>query len=247
MVNIFNKIIDYFGNLCYYPGCLTRATLPEIEKNYIEILKELNTDFITLPKEFICCGAPVLNAGYVDEFIGHKNVLVDHLKKYGVSKIITSCPTCYHMLKKKYGYNVIHFTQFLASKISKLNRITPLGEPEKITYHDPCHLGRYENVYDEPRKIIQTMGFEVLEMRDNKEKSLCCGAGAGLRNIKPKMSSEIAKIRNKQALDLDTKKLVTCCPMCYTHLKENAPKGLEVYELSEFVIKSLKLKQEKNG
>ena len=240
--NIFNKIRNYFGNLLYYPGCLTRFALPEIENNYVEILKKLDLEFVTIPDYFVCCGAPVLNAGYVDEFNEHKGSLYNYLKKYGITKIVTSCPTCYHMLKNKYNYDVKHATQAIYKHINKLK---PISEGEKITFHDPCHLGRYEGVYNEPRAIVKAMGFELIEMKDNKEKSLCCGAGAGLRNVKPRTSAEIAKIRGKQAADAGTKKMVTCCPMCYSHLKENAPKGVEVYELSELLVKSLGIEVEK--
>lgn len=237
MMKIFNKIMDHFGNLCYYPGCLTKIALPEIEENYKEILKRLDIDFISIPDDIVCCGAPVLNAGYKDEFLEHKDRLVEYFKKHGVTKVLTSCPTCYSMLKKKYNYNVRHFTQLLREKMSRFQKI---AEGEKITYHDPCHLGRYEKVYGEPRAILKALGFEVVEMRDNREKALCCGAGAGLKNIKPKMSAQIAKIRTNQAVTAGTTKLVTCCPMCYAHLKENAPENLEVFELSELVLKSLR-------
>jgi heterodisulfide reductase subunit D len=236
MAEFINRIIDYFGNLCYYPGCLTRFALPEIEENYIHLLKKLDTDFIVIPDELMCCGAPVLNAGYEDEFNSHKSTLVSYFKKHGVTKIITSCPTCYNMLKKKYNYDAKHFTQLMFKKIS---RIKPVFAGQKITYHDPCHLGRYESVYEEPRQVLRAMGFEVLELRDNKEKSMCCGAGAGYRNVKPKVSSEIARLRNKQALETGATKFVTCCPMCYSHLKENAPKDLEVYEISELLMKAV--------
>ena len=236
MGQVFSKIRDYFGNTCYYPGCLTRFALPEIEKNYIEIIEKLDIDFIMIPEEMMCCGAPVLNAGYCEEFVDHKGRLVGYFKKHGVSKVITSCPTCYGMLKKKYDYNVQHFTQVMHKHIKKLKKIS---DGEKITYHDPCHLGRYEGIYDEPREILKAMGFEVVEMKDNREKSLCCGGGAGLRNTNQKTASKIAKIRNRQAIEAGTSKLVTCCPMCYSQLKENAPPGLEVYELSELIIKAL--------
>lgn len=238
---LFSKIKEMFGNSCYYPGCLTRFALPEIEQNYVKILKALEIDFVQMPDSIMCCGAPAYNAGYEDVFSSHKEKLISWFKQYDVNKIITNCPTCSSFLKDKYNYNVYHVTQIIAKHLPKLAAI---ASSEKITFHDPCHLGRYSNIYNEPRDILKAMGFQVVEMRDNKERALCCGAGAGLRNSKPGLSKDIAKKRIQQIVEAGTKKAVTCCPMCYVQLKENAPAGIEVYELSELLVRSLNIHTE---
>jgi Fe-S oxidoreductase len=236
MKNFIKGIKDYFGNIYYYPGCLTRFALPEIEEDYIQILKRLDIDFITVPGQIICCGAPVLDAGCMDEFSEHKESVYTYLKSTSVSRIITSCPSCFGMLKNRYDLSTQHIVQILHDKKECLK---PIFKGQKITYHDPCRLGRYEGLYTEPRAILEQMGFELVEMKDNMEKALCCGAGAGLARVRPKTSSKIAKSRCSQAIDSGAGQLVTCCPMCYLQLRDNAPKGLKIFELSQLVLKSL--------
>lgn len=215
-----------FGNTLYYPGCLTKFAAPELEENYKRILVKIGVDFITIP-EFNCCGSPVLNAGYEKDFKELVKKNKEIFKKYGVKCIITNCPACYNILKEEYSVNVEHISQTL---FRNLKKIKPIYQGE-ITYHDPCHLGRYAGIYDEPRKVLEMLGFKVTEMENTKEEALCCGGGAGLKTNYPELANRIAKKRLEQCT---TKKLVTACPLCYKHLKENA-KGIEVYELSELL------------
>jgi Fe-S oxidoreductase len=215
-----------FGNTLYYAGCLTKFAAPELEENYKKILVKLGIDFITTP-EFNCCGSPVLNAGYEKDFKQLVNKNREIFNKYSIKRIITNCPACYNILKEEYSINVEHISQTL---FRKLRKIKPIYKGE-ITYHDPCHLGRYADIYNEPRKVLEKLGFRVVEMEDTKEKALCCGGGAGLKTNYPELANKIAKKRIGQC---KTKKLVTVCPLCYKHLKENA-KGTDVFELSELL------------
>jgi len=230
MMGIFNKIkeIFTFGNILYYPGCLTRFAVPELEKKYKKILDRIGIDYIEIP-EFYCCGSPVLNAGYDADFqnLIEKNRKV--FKKYSIKKIITGCPSCHYIFKKFYNIKVEHILKTISDNLDKI----PTDYDEEITYHDPCHLGRKSGMYEMPRQILEKMGFTLVEMKDNREHSLCCGAGGGLRTNAPKLSNKIAKIRLKQ---VKTKKLVTTCALCYRHLKDNA-KGIEVYELAQLIEK----------
>lgn len=226
---MFKKILEKLslGNVLYYPGCLTHFVLPDIEENYQKILRKLGINFIFLP-EFNCCGSPVKHAGYKKDFeqLKEKNLLF--FKKYGVSKIITNCPACFRVLSD-YGLNVEHVTQTVWKNIKKIKT----KHKGRITYHDPCHLGRHSNVYEEPRKILKHLGFTVVELPSCKERSFCCGGGAGLKSNYPTMSNDIAKRILSQ---VSTKKIVTPCPLCYKHFKENAPKDLKVLEFSEALI-----------
>lgn len=226
---MLKKILEKlrFGNTLYYPGCLTHFVLPKIESNYKKILKELRIDFIFLP-EFNCCGSPVKHAGYKKDFEQLKERNLLFFKKYGVTKIITNCPACYRVLSD-YGLNAEHITQTVWKNIKKIKT----KHKGRITYHDPCHLGRHSNVYEEPRDILKHLGFTVVELPSCKERSFCCGGGAGLKSNYPAMSNDIAKRILSQ---VSTKKLITPCPLCYKHFKENAPKDLEVLEFSEVLI-----------
>ncbi|MCK5699171.1 MAG: (Fe-S)-binding protein [Candidatus Aenigmarchaeota archaeon] len=139
------------------------------------------------------------------------------------------------MLKTQYNVEVIHTTQLIAENLKKLNLNN--NNKETITYHDPCHLGRHSGIYDEPRAIITSMGYTIKELPKNRQQSLCCGGGAGLRTNYKDLSDAVAK----NILDVvTTKRIVTCCPLCYAHLKENAKNTkIEIIELSELITKNM--------
>ena len=225
---MFKKLLDKItaGNTLYYPGCLTHYALPEIEENYKKILTRLKIDFITIP-EFKCCGSPAKHAGYSAEYETLKEKNEELFKKYGISRIITSCPACFYVLKD-YGLDVEHVTQTLYKKLDALES----KHSGEITYHDPCHLGRHSNVYDEPRCILEKVGFTLVEMHNSQKKALCCGGGAGLKTNYPELANKVAKARLNEC---KTKKLVTTCPLCYAHFKENSS-NTEVLELSEVLL-----------
>lgn len=216
-------------NVLYYPGCTAKYVLKNLENNYTNILKRLGIEFITLKQEF-CCGSPVVSAGFPEDFNNVIDKNLEVFKNHEISKIITSCPNCYNTFLRHYNFKVEHITQTIWKNIEKL-KLRSFND--KITYHDPCYLGRYSNIYDEPRYILKALGFEIVESKKTRENTLCCGAGSNLRSNAPKISSKIAKLRFK---DLPTKKLITCCPLCYLHLKENAPQEIEVLELSQVLL-----------
>lgn len=229
---MFKQFLDKFvaTNTLYFPGCMTRFVLKDVEKNYEEILKKLGIDFIRIKDLEYCCGSPVLNAGFKQDFNNLVEKNLEAFKHYGVSKIITNCPACYSSLSANFNLKVEHTSQTIWKNINKLKL---KNFSEKITYHDPCHLGRYSNVYEEPRNILKALGFELVEFKRSKENALCCGGGGNLKSNASRLASKIAKLRIS---DLHTKKLITCCPMCYYHLKENAPEGVEVLELSQVLL-----------
>lgn len=248
---MFNKLKNIFStkNTLYYPGCLTQAVLPEIQKNYETILNKLGIDYIMLKTDINCCGSPAHNAGYIEDFdnLKEKNNLI--LKQYSIGKIITNCPACYYILKNRYDIEVMHTTQLIAENIKKLK--LKKDNTETITYHDPCHLGRHSNIYNEPRDIITAMGYQVAELPRNREQSLCCGGGAGLRSNYKDLSDKVAQNILKVT---KTKRIVTSCPLCYAHLKENTVsksdkdsknnkenkyKDIEIIELSELITKNM--------
>ena len=236
MKKLFNKLKNIIsgGNILYYPGCLTHFVYPDIEENYKNLLKMMEIDFIFIP-EFNCCGSPVLNAGYKEDFEDLQESNRIFLQKYGIKKIITSCPACYLILKNNYGLDVEHITETIMKNIHKINpKFAKDVEGNKITYHDPCHLGRKGRIFNEPRKIIKNLNLKLIELPCNHNDSLCCGAGGGLKNHNPKLAEDIAKARLKLC---KTVSLVTPCPMCYSHFKEHAKdKGIEVLEFSQLLI-----------
>ena len=229
------------GNVLYFPGCLTKEVLKKEFENYKEIFKILNVNYITLSQEESCCGLPVLNAGYRKDA---RKVAQDNFKLFKerkIYKIITSCPSCYHMFKAIYptlvrdwDIEVEHATVTVFNALKK-RKIKNLGK-EKVSYHDPCHLGRYEGIYDEPRKVIEMLGGEIVEMKYSREKSYCCGGGGGLRANFESTAKKIAKKRLSH-LDESVKKIITPCGLCYSQLREG---DIEVLEFSTFVLNKLK-------
>jgi Fe-S oxidoreductase len=226
-------------NVLYYPGCLINFYSKDLNENYLEILKKLGINVVQIP-EFICCGSPVLNAGYKTEYEKLREKNLKLFDKYGIGTIITPCPACYKMLSKEYnlakeGIEVKHITQVLAENLHKIKDIfrKEKNMPE-ITYHDPCHLGRHCGIYDEPRKVLMAAGFNLKEFKKNKANAECCGAGSGVRANFPETARKVAQKRLK---DCKTKILVTTCPLCYLHLKDtaDAEKNVDVMELSQLM------------
>lgn len=240
MFSFLNK-----GNTLYYPGCLSKYVLKAETENYKRILEKLGVDFIMLPDE-LCCGSPVRNAGYEAEArkLARKNF--DIFKKHGVKKIITNCPACFKSLKEYKelisDWDIeVEYILFTILKHLKVKDIKNF-KTGRIAYHDPCHLGRHSNIYDEPRNILKLIGFEVVEMLHTRESALCCGAGAGLRVNNPQLAGEMMLNRIKEAKEAGAEKIITTCPLCFSHLSNPQ---IEVEEFSYVLADALGLKAEK--
>ncbi len=228
------------SNTLYYPGCLTKSVLQDHLENYKQIFNILGIDFIILSED-ICCGMPALNAGYSKDTreLAKKNF--ELFKKYNVRKIITNCPSCYSILKFEYpklvrewDIEVEHATVTILNALK--NRRIPDTKKEKITYHDPCHLGRYSEIYDAPRQVLQLLGAEIIEMKHSKDQALCCGAGAGLQANYPDMAKNIAKLRISE-IPRQAEKIVSPCGLCSANLKSATDKS---EEFSSFVLRKIK-------
>jgi Fe-S oxidoreductase len=216
------------SNTLYYPGCVTRYALPDIQAGYETLLRRAGIDFIVLPGETLCCGSPVKRAGYLDTFEELKAKNLEIFNRFSIRKIITNCPGCYHTLKHDYGLEATHVSQALAESASGGNE-KPATGTEPLTYHDPCHLGRWSGVYDEPRQLLAEAGWSVAELPDNREQSLCCGAGGGLKSNYPELADAIACQRLEM---VENGRLCTACPLCYAHFKQNEG-TVEVMEFSQ--------------
>lgn len=230
-------------NVLYYPGCLTKNALKEEYQNYKDILNLLGSDFIIIP-DFSCCGLPALNAGYEKTLkkLAEKNF--KKLKERGVWKIITNCPSCYHTFKSIYpkyvenwNIEVEHISETLLKKIKK--KKIRMKEEELVTFHDSCHLGRYEKMFEVPRELIQLLGGNIIEMRHNKKNSLCCGAGAGVRSNFENLAVDLAKKRLEEVPKKATK-IISPCGLCYSNLRVGKIGEKKSEELSSFVLRRLK-------
>jgi len=237
------------GNTLYYPGCLSKFVAKDLVENYRRILREAGIDFIELSDLEVCCGSPALKAGYFGDFkdLAEKNLKV--FKDHSVGKIITHCPACFMIFKKEYSkvlgkkwdIEVLHMTEVLNEKLkiknSKLIENWKLkienSSQRLVAYHDPCHLGRQMGVYDPPREVIKSLGYEIKEMDLSKNQSFCCGGGGGVQSNELELANKVAKDRIAMAKKTGVKTLITPCPLCYMHLKNNANgEEIEVKELS---------------
>ncbi len=235
-MNWFYKFLDKVlgSNTLYYPWCLTKSVLPDVQQNYEKLLSKLWIDFIKLSDIEFCCGSPVVRAWLQKDFEDIKKQNIEVFQKHAVNLIITNCPACYNMLKynydlEKYWIKVEHITQTVHRKQNKLK---PKTKKEFITYHDPCHLWRHSWVYEQPRQTLTSKWYQVKEMKNNRELSTCCGGGWWLINNNPELSEKIASQSLSQA---NKGKIVSPCPMCYYQFKKNT-KDHEVKEYSTLMM-----------
>lgn len=239
-MGITNWLKNIGSNTLYYPGCLTKGVLKQELQNYKDIFNKLGIDFIMLPDKEVCCGLPVLNAGYKKDAkdLARKNY--ETFKKLNIKKIITNCPSCYHMFSETYpklirewDIKVEHVTKEILEALKK-NKIHIDGS-EPVTYHDPCHLGRFSGIYDEPREIIRILGGKLIEMKHNRENSLCCGGGGGMRANFQDLAKKMAKRRSEDA-PFEADKILSPCGLCHSNIK-SADERSE--EFSTWVLRKL--------
>lgn len=205
------------ADVVLFTGCVS-ALYPMaygILQDLVEILEAADVDFTTMGSDEWCCGYPLLSAGLpVSDLIEHN---LDGVKALGASKVVTTCPSCYHMWKHHYrldSIELLHSTEFLAGLLEQDQlRLRPLNL--RVTYHDPCDLGRKSDVYDPPRRIIAAIpGVEFVEMEDHRENALCCGGGGNLETVDVELSRAVARLRLKQAVETGAQVIVSACQQC---------------------------------
>lgn len=228
--------------MLYFRGCTARQKDSDIRESTKYILDKAGVDYHVLDNEK-CCGSVLLRSGFKQEALEVMKRLLNDIEDEEL--IVTSCAGCYKTLNDDYSelldanLNVMHISQLIKKLIDdgKLE-VTDNFKDLKITYHDPCHLGRASEVYDEPRYVIDKYA-NLVEMRNNREDSMCCGAGGGVKSAFPEISNQIAKNRLKQAEDTGSRILLSTCPFCKLNLKSNSD-NIKVMDLSEFVAKAIK-------
>lgn len=213
-----------------------------------KILKLAGIEYGILGSEEKCCGDPARRTGneYVYQILARENI--DTLNRYGIKKIITSCPHCYNVLKNEYpqlngNFEVIHHTQLLKDIIKQRDLMLSTNT-EAVTYHDSCYLGRINDEYDAPREVLQVIsGLEYLELNNNKEKSFCCGAGGGRMWMEETVGYRINEKRTDDILQSGANLVATACPYCLIMLKEGLETKMEttvrVEDISEIVLQAL--------
>lgn len=214
--------------MIYFRGCTAREKETSIADATEELLKLADVEYRVLEDEK-CCGSVLIRTGFIDEA---QKQIEKNTELLSGELILTSCAGCYKTLKQDYDdLDVIHISQFLNTLVDE-KKLDFNKKDLKVTYHDSCHLGRHCNVFDEPRNVISNVG-NLIEMQNNRENSLCCGAGGGVKSAYPEIASQMADSRIYQAIETGADLLVTPCPFCKLNLKD---RGLDVLDLTEFLI-----------
>lgn len=216
----------------YFVGCFDSYRYPKFAKKTFEVLQLFG---VTLLPDEQCCASPLLRTGFREEAEKVMERNLEQIRKIGAHTIITSCAGCYTTLKNNYPgeLNVVSLPEFLAEHLEEL-KLKKLNLT--VTYHDPCHLGRHNKIYDAPRKVIQAI-CTLKEMKNIKENSRCCGGGGGVRIGYPDISLELAKNRLKdvpEGVDF----IVTSCPLCVRNLRD-AGGNTEIIDLVELVAMAM--------
>lgn len=216
----------------YFVGCFDSYRYPEFAKKTFEVLQHFG---VTLLPDEQCCASPLLRTGFREDAEKIMEHNLEQIRKVGAHTIITGCAGCYTTLKNNYPekLRVISLPEFLAEHLEELNlRRLDLT----VTYHDPCHLGRHNKVYDAPRKVIQAI-CTLKEMENIKENSRCCGGGGGVRIGYPDISLELARNRLEDVPE-GVDYIVTSCPLCVRNLRD-AGGDIEIIDIVELVAMAM--------
>jgi Fe-S oxidoreductase len=228
--------------VCYDP----RNT--KLAKATAEILQLSGVSWGIPSLDVNCCGESVKKVGDQELFERLKGKNIDYFKANGVSKIITVSPHCLASFKKDYGedYEVLHLSELIARLIDE-GKLAPKKDfgGVKVTYHDPCYLGRHSKVYDAPREVLRAIpGLEFVEMDRSREQSMCCGGGGGGLWMEKLKGERLSDLRIEEAMSTGASILATSCPYCITMFEDssrtlNVDEQIKIKDVSELFLESL--------
>jgi Fe-S oxidoreductase len=249
------KILSAVGQAeyLYWVGCYGSfdERNKKVARAVVRLLQAAGVDFAILGTEEKCTGEPARRAGheYLYQTLAQGNI--ETLKRYQFQKIVTACPHCLNTIRNEYPnfdghFTVIHHTELL-NELIRSGRLRVSPELDKrVTYHDPCYLGRYNDLFDPPRQVLDSIGRgELVEMRLNKARSFCCGGGGGRVWMEEHEGRRVNQVRVEQAVEVSPDILASACPFCLT-MFEDGVKGKEVadriktQDIAELVADSLR-------
>lgn len=224
-----------------------------ITKAFVYILNKIGINYAILGSEEMCTGDPARRSGneFMFQMMAYQNIKL--LDTYNIKKIITACPHCFNTLKNEYpelggNYEVIHHSVFIQTLIDegkiKMKESGPF-KGKKITYHDSCYLGRSNNIYEAPRKVLESLDIALVEMKRCKSKGLCCGAGgAQMFKEEEKGNIRVNFERTKEAIDTKSDIVAAACPFCNTMLTDGIKLNekehlIQVLDIAELIAQSI--------
>ncbi|WP_299223329.1 (Fe-S)-binding protein [uncultured Aquimarina sp.] len=220
----------------------------KITKAFVKLLHSANVDFAVLGTEESCTGDPAKRSG--NEFLFQMQAVtnIEVMNAYEIKKVVTACPHCFNTLKNEYpvlggDYEVMHHTQFLKSLLDE-GRLTVQGgkfKGKRITFHDPCYLGRANDVYEAPRDLLRKLEVELIEMKRCKRNGLCCGAGGAQMFKEPEPGNKDVNIeRTEDALETKPDIIAAGCPFCNTMMTDGVKSkekedSIDVMDVAELI------------
>ena len=220
----------------------------KITKAFVKLLNKANVDFAVLGTEESCTGDPAKRAG--NEFLFQMQAMtnIEVMNAYEVKKVVTACPHCFNTIKNEYpglggNYEVMHHTQFLKTLV-KEGRLSVEGgtyKGKRITFHDPCYLGRANGIYEAPRELLQKLEVELVEMKRCKTRGLCCGAGGAQMFKEPEEGNKDINIeRTEEALETKPGIIAAACPFCNTMMTDGVKAAekegdVQVMDIAEMI------------
>lgn len=243
---------DSAVDLVFWVGC--QASLEDrsmkIAQAFGKVLKAANVNFATLGTEETCCGDPARRMGneYLFQMQATKNI--ELLKSYGVNKIVTTCPHCFNTIKNEYlqfgaEFEVIHHSQLITQLMKEGRLKLTSGLNQRITYHDPCYLGRHNDIYDPPREVLAAIANgDLVEMERNHWNSFCCGGGGGRFWVEEKQGKRISDVRIEDVIKTNAEIVATACPYCMQMLEDSikskdAEESLKDLDIAELVAEAI--------
>lgn len=241
-------------DILFWVGCAGSfdQRAQKINRAFASILNKVGYKYAILGKEELCTGDPARRAGneFLFQMMAYQNIQV--LNNYGIKKIVTTCPHCFNTLKNEYpalggSYEVIHHTTLLQQLIDDGKIVLKEGgsfKGKRISFHDSCYLGRANNIYEAPRKVLEALDAELVEMKRCRSNGLCCGAGgAQMFKEEEKGSTRVNWERTDEALETGAGIIAAACPFCNTMLtdgvKTKEKEDVQVLDVAELVAASM--------
>ena len=251
-VPILSELEEKEIDFLFYVGCIRSYDdrNKRVSQAMIRILNHLGSKFAILGMEEGCCGDPARRVGneYLYQILAQTNI--ETFNRYKIKKILTTCPHCYNTLKNEYSQlgfkgEIIHHSQFLHENINNGRLKISCPQAQSLTYHDPCYLGRYNDIYLAPRNVIESASqANIVEMKNSREDSFCCGAGGGWMWMDEKIGKRINLTRLEDILKVKVDGIATACPFCVTMfhdaIKDKELEGeLKVWDIAEIAEKAI--------